>query len=96
MLDKYHDLYEALNKDIRPMVVPELDKKYGRGASYGWDGSTCPNEHQRKAIAMSYGIYRQILHFFSLQRKDNEWDVHKSPTLTCDEQGGLIKIQEIK
>lgn len=31
-----------------------------------------------------------------MQRKDGEWDVYKSPTLTCDEQGGLIKIEQIK
>ena len=85
MTDNYHELYDILTKQVEPLV-----------ASYGWDGGTCPNKFQRKAIAMSYGIYRQILHFFAMQRKDNEWDVYKSPTLTCDEQGGLIKIEQIK
>lgn len=96
MTDNHHELYDILTKQVEPLVVPDLAMKYGHGASYGWDGSTCPNKFQRKAIAMSYGIYRQILHFFAMQRKDNEWDVYKSPTLTCDEQGGLIKIEQIK
>jgi len=96
MLENYHELYDILTKQVEPLVVPELALKYGHGASYGWNGMTCPNKYQRKAIAMSYGIYRQILHFFAMQRKDNEFDVYKSPTLTCDDNGGLIKIQEIK
>ena len=92
MLKNYHDLYEKLNKEVRPLVVPEL---YGRGASYGWDGRMCPNKHQRKAIAMSYGIYREVLHFFAKQKPANIWDVYQSPTLTCEEQGGLIEIKEL-
>ena len=91
MLDGYHELCEALDKHVRPLVVPEL---YGRGSSYNWSGSACPNKYQRKAIAMSYGIYRQIRHFFATRGPKNHWDVYQSPTLTCDEQGGLIQIEE--
>lgn len=92
MLENYHALCEVLNMRVRPLVVPKL---YGRGASYCWDGRSCPNVHQRKAIAMSYGIYRQILHFFATQRPSNSWDVYQSPTLTCEAQGGLIEIKEV-
>lgn len=96
MLENYHDLCDALSKYVEPLVVPELCIKYGRGASYGWSGGSCPNEYQRKAIAMSYGIYRQILHFFAKQLPDDHWNVYKFSTLTCKDQGGLIQIKEIK
>lgn len=89
LLENYHELREKLEQ-LQPLVTPHL----GRGASYGWNGSTCPNKHQRKAIAMSYGIYRNILHFFAV--KNNHHNVYSSPTLTCDEQSGLIKIKEIE
>ena len=89
MLENHRELYEELNKNVHPLVTPLLP----RNASYGWNGGNCPNEHQKKAIAMSYGIYRQILHFFAMQKKDNNWNVYRSETLTCPEQGELIKIE---
>lgn len=85
-------VHEILEGMVRPYIVPEL--KY-RGSSYKWNGGNCPNKHQRKMIAMSYGIYRQILHFFASQRKDDHYNVYNSETLTCDEQGPLIEIKEI-
>ena len=89
-IDNYKKVQDVLFKQVHPCVTPELPLN----ASYGWDGQHCPNDHQRKAIAMSYGIYRQILHFFALRCKDNDWNVYKSSTLTCEEQGGLIQIKE--
>lgn len=80
---------DALDKFVRPHIVPEL----GRGSYYKLDGGSCPNEHQRKAIAMSYGIYREILHFMAVQ--NNRDNVYSSKTMTCDEQGELIKIKQI-
>ena len=74
--------------ELHKFVTPELP----HNASYGWSGAGCENKPQRKAIAMGYGIYRQILHFLTLKYKlDN---VYTSPTLTCEEQGGLIEIKE--
>jgi hypothetical protein len=89
--DNYRKVQDILHDQVHPCITPQLPLN----ASYGWNGGTCPNEHQKKAIAMSYSIYRQILHFFAIQRKDNDWNVYKSPTLTCEEQGGLIQIKEI-
>ena len=82
---------DILSQQIKPLVTPELSLN----ASYNWNGGNCPNDNQRKAIAMSYGIYRQIEHFFALQRNDNDWNVYRSPTLTCEEQGGLIGVKEV-
>ena len=67
-----------------------------QGSSYKWDGGNCPNEHQHKAIAMSYMIYREILHHFAMQRPNEIWNCLQDPTLTCEEQGPLIKIEEAK
>ena len=47
---------EILSQQVKPIVTPYLPFN----ASYSWDGALCPNIDQRKAIAMSYGIYRQI------------------------------------
>lgn len=93
MCEKMHDVQDILNNEVRPFIVPAL--KYNRGAAYGWSGSGCPNDYQRKMIAMSYGIYRQILHFNALQNP-NGYNVYQSETLTCEEQGGLIEIKEAK
>jgi hypothetical protein len=81
----------VLNEQVRPLVVSDL----GSDAPYPWNGDGCLNEEQRKAIAMSYGIYRQIRHFFADRRKVN-WSVYKAPTLTCNDQGPLIKVEEVK
>lgn len=89
MLENCMELRDELDK-LQPLVTPML----GRGSSYSWNGGACPNKHQRKAIAMSYGIYRQILHFFAARSPKNSWNVYKSETLTCDEQGGLILVRE--
>lgn len=92
-----HEVQEILNNRVRPYIVPELATYYG--SAYKWNGGNCPNEWQRKAIAMSYGIYRQILHFFALKRakEDNkllDWNTYTSATLQCEEQGPLIQIKE--
>lgn len=89
MLDNEDEIQEKL-KEIEPLVVPELP----RGGFYRWNGIGCSNSVQRKKIAMSYGIWRQIAHFFSV--KNNINDCYRSETLTCDEQGELITIKEIE
>lgn len=76
-------------KRLKPLVTPELPFN----ASYGWSGGDCPNKHQRKFIAQTYPIYREILHFFACQKSGNEWNVYNSDTLTCTEGGEPIKIK---
>jgi len=85
-----HEVRDMLTDNVRRYIVPDLP----HGASYGWNGGHCPNDYQRKAIAMSYGIYRQILHTFAVE---HDWhNTYSSPTLTCPEQGGLIQIKAIE
>ena len=38
--------------------------------------------------------YREILHFFAKQR-NNDWNVCTSATLTCEDSGEPIKIEEV-
>lgn len=92
-LKHYQDLWERLN-ELQPFVTPEL----GRGASYGWDGGTCPNDNQRKFLAETYHLYREIYHQMTLEaakHKDMGWNVYLGKTLTCDESGEPIKIERI-
>ena len=92
-IEDIHEARKNLNDFVRPYIVPEL--KYN-GASYGWNGGNCPNKYQRKAIAMSYMIYREVIHYLTTHNgKDMSWNCYNSDTLTCEEQGPLIKIEEV-
>lgn len=84
----YFVLLEKL-RDLKPLVTPGL----GRGESYGWNGSNCPNEEQRKFIAQSYYLYREIYHQHNLAEGiDN---VYTSETLRCADSGEPIQIKVI-
>ena len=89
-----HDLWEKLN-ELQPLVTPEL----GRGAAYGWDGGTCPNDNQRKFLAETYYLYREIYHQLTLdaaKHKDMGWNVYLGETLTCSESGEPIKVERVE
>lgn len=86
-----HLYFELCKKlyDLQPLVTPSL----GRGASYGWNGSSCPNEEQRKFIAQSYYLYREIFHQHNLAEGiDN---VYTSETLRCADSGEPIQVKVI-
>ena len=84
---------KLLNNEVKSLVVPELS----HNESYDWSGIHCDNEFKRKDIAMSYMIYREILHYNATHDGEcKSWNVYNSETLTCPEQGPLIKIEEIK
>lgn len=89
-IDKYphFELRKSL-QDLQSLVTPSL----GRGASYGWNGSSCPNEEQRKFIAQSYYLYREIYHQHNLAKGiDN---VYTSETLRCADSGEPIQVKVI-
>ena len=80
---------------LQAFVTPLLE----RGASYGWDGRCCPNKFQRKFIAETYYLYREIYHQLTLEaakHKDMDWNVYLDETLTCDESGEPIKVERIE
>ena len=87
------DLWEKLNK-LKPLVTPLL----GRGASYGWNGGSCHDKSQRKFLAETYYLYREIYHQLTLEsakQQDMSWNVYLGETLTCDESGEPIKVERI-
>ena len=93
-LTHHLELSEELGK-LQQFVAPNL----GRGASYGWSGGSCPNENQRKFLAETYYLYREIYHKLTIEeatRKDIGWNVYLGETLTCDESGEPIKVKRIE
>ena len=93
-LKHYFKLREELDK-LQPLVTPLL----GRNASYGWNGGSCPNKNQRKFIAETYYLYREIYHQLTLEaakHKDMGWNVYLGETLTYEESGEPIIIERIE
>ena len=93
-LERYFELKEELGK-LQPLVTPMLV----RGASYGWNGGICPNEDQRKFLAETYYLYREIYHQLTLEaakHKDMCWNVYLGDTLTCKDSGEPIKVERIE
>lgn len=92
-LKEYRKLNDKLEK-LQPLVAPDL----GRGGSYGWSGNSCPNENQRKFIAETYYLYREIYHQVILNRSKSEdigWNVYLGETLTCENSGEPIKVEKV-
>lgn len=87
-LENYNQLADKL-EELKPLVTPELEQN----ASYGWTGSDCPNERQKKLIAETYYLYRTML--YALHKDDAEWNVYKGPALRCENSGEIIKIKEV-
>lgn len=89
-----HELWEKLN-ELQSLVTPELE----RGASYCWNGGTCPNDNQRKFIAETYYLYRRIYEETTKERAKTEYfpfgNVYIDETLRCKESGEPIKVERI-
>ena len=94
MLENHLEVQDIL-KDTYPLVVPELYRQYGINASYGWNGGSCPNEHQRKFLAETYYIYREILHQLTIRNNKDDWSVYNGSTLRCADSGEPIIIEEL-
>lgn len=93
-LTHYMELSEELGK-LQPLVTPQLEC----GASYGWNGGACPNDNQRKFLAETYYLYREIYHQVTIEaakHNDMGWNVYLGETLTCNESGELIKVERIE
>ena len=93
-LTHHLELSQELGR-LQPLVTPLL----GRGASYGWNGGHCPNEDQRKFLAETYYLYREIYHQLTLEdakHQDMSWNVYSGETLTCNDSGETIKVERIE
>ena len=94
LIKHYRELSEELVK-LQPLVTPLL----GRGESYGWDGGSCPDDNQRKFLAETYYLYREIYHQLTLEdakHQDMSWNVYSGETLTCNDSGETIKVERIE
>ena len=92
-LKEYRKLNDELKK-LQSLVTPDL----GHGGSYGWSGGLCPNDNQRKFIAETYYLYREIYHQVILNRSKSEdigWNVYLGETLTCENSGEPIKVEKV-
>ena len=92
-LEDYRVVREKLT-ELKPFVTPLL----GHGGYYGWDGGSCRNYYQRKFLAETYYLYREIYHQLTLEtakHKNMDWNVYLSDTLTCNESGEPIKLEMI-
>ena len=92
-LEHHLELSDELCK-LQKLVTPLLE----RGEDYGWDGGYCPYDYQRKFIAETYYLYREIYHQITLDEakyEDTDWNVYLGETLTCDESGEPIKVERI-
>ena len=93
-LQHYCELSDELDK-LQHLVTPLLEF----GASYGWNGSSCPYKPQRKFIAETYYLYREIYHQLILDMSKNKnmyCNVYLDETLTCDESGEPIKVERVE
>lgn len=84
--DNMHTVREELRK-LQKFVTPELERY--PSAAYDYAGNGCPNDAQRKKIARTYAIYRNLRHCLTLFRNTDDWNVYKSETLTSEEGGPL-------
>lgn len=81
--------------ELQPLVTPLLE----RGASYGWNGGSCPDDNQRIFLAETYYLYREIYHQVTLdeaKHMDIGWNVYLGETLTCKDSGEPIKVERIE
>ena len=85
VLDNARDVRYKM-AEMAKVVAPEL----GRGMEYDWAGNGCPNEHQRKMIAQTYYLYREMLHKYTIANRHK--NVYSSETLRCKDSGEPIKI----
>lgn len=81
---------DLLDNQVKPTMFPELDIN----ESYSWCGGQ-PNESLSKIAAMSYLIYREARHQLILTKDVPNWNVYRNETLTCEEQGPMIKVEPI-
>lgn len=85
-----HRTRELLDHEVKAAMFPEL----ALNQSYSWDGGQ-PNPHMSRAAAMSYAIYREIRHRLTLADGTKNYNVYNYETLTCADQGPMIKVEPI-
>lgn len=85
-----HRTRELLDHEVKTAMFPEL----ALNQSYCWDGGQ-PNPYMSEAAAISYLLYRESRHQLTLANPPKHYNCYLSDTLTCDEQGPMIKVELI-
>ena len=85
VLENSHEVRRLLGR-VYNAVVPDL----AYGQNYDWAGNNCPNKYQKKMIAQTYYLYREMLHQYTIANKHK--NVYSSETLRCEDSGEPIKI----
>ena len=86
--ERMHKVQEILDRQVKPLMFPELTF----GQSYSWCGGH-KNPYLHKAQAMSYMLYREMRHQLTLANPSSDWNTYRRETLTCEEQGEMIKVR---
>lgn len=84
----------CLNAGYKREVRDELRKLEHLLPGYDWAGNGCKDERQKKFIAGTYYLYREILHVLAVD--NNKDNVYTSETLRCTDSGEPIKIRRIE
>lgn len=91
MFENYSELSEKL-AELQPLVTPFLGKR----SNCKWNGMPCPDKRQEKFIAMTYGIYREILHYIAVHDNAGPGNVYTGETLHCSLAGRPIEVKEVE
>jgi len=84
----------CLNMENGLKVRDELRKLEHLLPSYDWAGAGCKDERLKKFIAATYYLYREILHFLTVE--SGVENVYFFETLRCKDSGEVIKIKRIE
>lgn len=94
ILKSFRELKDNL-QGLQSLVTPLLE----HGASYGWNGGGCTDDTQRRFIAETYYLYREIYHKITVERNKTDnlgFNVYLGETLRCKESGEPIKIEVVE
>lgn len=81
---------DILHNKVKAVMFPELS----RNQSYSWCGGQ-PNTQMSKEAAISYMLYREMRHRLALEENMQHYNVYQSETLTCSQQGPMIKVRPL-
>ena len=84
-LENKHEVQRLAGR-LHNAVTPDLD--YNQ--NYDYAGNGCPNKNQKKMIAQTYYLYREMLHQYTIANRHK--NVYTSETLRCEDSGEPIKI----
>lgn len=80
---------EILQKQVERAIFPELSLN----SSYSWHGGHKDNPAMSEVAAITYMLYRELRHQLCNIKGTNS-GVYSSPTLTDEQQGRMVTLEE--